>query len=404
MPISPGNNLLQRNMTYIKPLNAPMGPKQTKCEIQDVMDHQDFDKYISTVTTTRTPDVPSGGVFSVKTRTCIMWAGPASSKVLVTSQVEWTGRSFIKGIIERSAIDGQKVYHGELERAMRAYIQEHHSEFVPEGALEAAAEEEAEVEGEDQPRELTSGGQTAGVAGAEKSQDQLSREEREKQREKERNQRVWQWAWDTCEGAFGVAKNSTKTIVDLIGDAWDQSSSTTILYFVIVILVLSNLYTLVRMGKKEEVGRRKEMMKAEEREKWVQSVVVTLWDELAAGRMEPGEVRERFLEQTGRGKGPSSEGVQSLPPGVVKSLWPPVSPSSISSDALPVPTGGPAKEAPVSEGATEERLRVLEASLKATEERLKVVDETLQRTQESLENINKVLASFTQHHPIDNLD
>ncbi|KAJ3541640.1 hypothetical protein NMY22_g3805 [Coprinellus aureogranulatus] len=153
MPVSPGSNLLQRNMTYIKPLNAPMGPKQTKCEIQDVMEHQDFDKYISTVTTTRTPDVPSGGVFSVKTRTCIMWAGPASSKVIVTSQVEWTGRSFIKGIIERSAIDGQKVYHGELERAVRAYIQEHHSEFVPEGALEAA-EEEGEAAGEDLTKEL----------------------------------------------------------------------------------------------------------------------------------------------------------------------------------------------------------------------------------------------------------
>lgn len=400
MPISPGSNLLQRNMSYIKPLNAPMGPKQTKCEIQDIMEHQDFDKYISTLTTTRTPDVPSGGVFSVKTRTCIMWAGPASSKVVVTSQVEWTGRSFIKGIIERSAIDGQKVYHGELEKAMRAYIQEHHSEFVPEGALDAAVEE-AEADGEDQARELTPGGEATGADALEKSKEQLSKEEREKQREKERNQRVWQWAWDTCEGAFGVAKNSTKTIVDLIGDAWDQSSSTTILYFVIVILVLSNLYTLIRMGKKEEVGRRKEMMKAEEREKWVQSVVVTLWDELAAGRMEPGELRERFLEQTGRGKGPSLEGVKSLPPSVVKSILA----SSISSDALPVPTEQAAKPSTMKEvPETEERLKVLEASLKATDERLKMVDETLQRTQESLEIINRVLASFTKHHPIDNLD
>lgn len=97
MPVSEGSNLLTRNMSYIKPLNASMGPKQTKCEIKDEMEHQDLDDYISTVTSTRTPDVPSGGVFSVKTRTCIMWAGPISSKVLVTTQVEWTGRSFIKG-------------------------------------------------------------------------------------------------------------------------------------------------------------------------------------------------------------------------------------------------------------------------------------------------------------------
>lgn len=87
-----------RNMSYIKPLNGSLGPKQTKCEIKDEVAYCDFDQYVSTVTTTRTPDVPSGGVFSVKTRTCIMWAGPISSKVIVTTQVEWTGRSFIKGM------------------------------------------------------------------------------------------------------------------------------------------------------------------------------------------------------------------------------------------------------------------------------------------------------------------
>ncbi len=84
-------------MSYIKPLAGSLGPKQTKCEIKDEMAHVDFEEYISTMTTTRTPDVPSGGVFSVKTRTCVMWASPVSSKVIVSSQVEWTGRSFIKG-------------------------------------------------------------------------------------------------------------------------------------------------------------------------------------------------------------------------------------------------------------------------------------------------------------------
>lgn len=95
--MSPGSNLLTRNMTYIKPLSGSLGPKQTKCEIKDETEHMDFDDYVSTVTTTRTPDVPSGGVFSVKTRTCLMWATPMTTKVVVTTQVEWTGRSFIKG-------------------------------------------------------------------------------------------------------------------------------------------------------------------------------------------------------------------------------------------------------------------------------------------------------------------
>lgn len=86
-------------MSYIKPLNGSLGPKQTKCELRDETVHSDFDDYVVMLTTTRTPDVPSGGVFSVKTKTCIMWASPVSSKVIVTTQVEWTGRSFIKGAL-----------------------------------------------------------------------------------------------------------------------------------------------------------------------------------------------------------------------------------------------------------------------------------------------------------------
>ncbi|EAU92392.2 hypothetical protein CC1G_00611 [Coprinopsis cinerea okayama7 len=286
MPVQPGSKLLSRNMSYIKPLNASMGPKQTKCEIKDEIEHIDFDQYVSTITSTRTPDVPSGGVFTVKTRTCIMWASPISSRVIVTTQVEWTGRSFIKGIIERSAIDGQKAFHSDLEKGMRAYIQEHKSEFVPEG-MDASVLDAAPAE--EKPSETA-----PGVEGAKTKEADLSEEARNKQREHERNRRAFQWALDTFDGAFEVAQRSTKGAVELVRDAWDQSSSTTILYFVIVILVISNLYTLVRMGKKEEIGRRKEMMKAEERERWVQSVVMTLWEELASGKKDPFALRDRY--------------------------------------------------------------------------------------------------------------
>ena len=96
-------------MSYIKPLNGSVGPKQTKCEIRDETEHCDFDDYICTLTTTKNPDVPSGSVFSVKTRTCIMWASQMSTKVVVSTQVEWTGRSFIKGVCQT-----RKVYCSSL--------------------------------------------------------------------------------------------------------------------------------------------------------------------------------------------------------------------------------------------------------------------------------------------------
>ena len=88
---------MQRNMSYIKPLNNSVGPRQTKCEIADEALHCDFDDHVVMLTSTKTPDVPSGGVFIVRTRTCLMWAGSITTRVIVTTHVEWTGRSFIKG-------------------------------------------------------------------------------------------------------------------------------------------------------------------------------------------------------------------------------------------------------------------------------------------------------------------
>ncbi|KAF7318044.1 VASt domain-containing protein [Mycena chlorophos] len=270
-PITPGSKLLGRNMSYIKPLNASLGPKQTKCEIRDETIHVDFEDYISTMTTTRNPDVPSGGVFSVKTRTCIMWATAFTTKVVVTTQVEWTGRSFIKGIIEKSAIDGQRVYHADLEKAMRGYIAEHQAEFMPAGV--DAAQVVATT-----PVEPTPPSATAGA---------FDESDPKKKREKERHQRGLQWAWDTFDGAYSVAKQSTKGALELIHDAWESSSSGSILYALIVVLVASNVWTYMRMGNEVSKGRRREreMARAGDKEQWVAGVVTALWDELAAGKL-----------------------------------------------------------------------------------------------------------------------
>ncbi|CAL1694873.1 unnamed protein product [Somion occarium] len=262
--------LLFRNMSYIKPLTASIGPKQTKCEIHDEMVHCDFEDYVVMMATTRTPDVPSGGVFSVKTRTCLTWASSISTKVVVSTQVEWTGRSFIKGIIEKSCIDGQKTYHADLERAMRDYIHQHQSEFIPEG-IDVAVVEEAEAQAEAPKTPLIG--------------ERLPLSEEARLREQERNLRGLQWAYDTFEGAFKVAQQSTEGALELIRDAWDQSTTSTILYFVIVILVISNIWTLAMMGKREEVGRRKELKRTEEREQWVQGIVTALWDELNGNKI-----------------------------------------------------------------------------------------------------------------------
>ncbi|KAG1804367.1 hypothetical protein EV424DRAFT_1647456 [Suillus variegatus] len=277
-PIGDNSKLLARNMSYIKPLNNSVGPKQTKCEIHDETLTYDFDDHVVMLTTTKTPDVPSGGVFSVKTKTCLMWASAISTRVIVTTQVDWTGRSFIKGLIEKSAIDGQKVYHSDLDKAMRMYIQEHQSEFIPAGVDPTAVAPVEPISPVIEHNDLNLLSRSMGISDA----------EARKAREHERNRRGLQWAYETFDGAYGVAKRSTFGALELVKEAWEQSSSMTILYFVIVILVFSNLWTLMLVGQREEAGRRKEAKRTEEREKWVQDVVTGLWEEMAVGRARGG--------------------------------------------------------------------------------------------------------------------
>ena len=166
---------------------------------------------------------------------------------------------------------------------MRLYIQEHQSEFLPEGIEPIVID-------------LTGGlPEPIGVNGIQP--DSRITEDEFKQRERERNQRGLQWAYDTFEGAAQVAKQSTQGALELVRDAWDQSSSTTILWFVIVILVLSNVWTLMRMGaSRDEASRKLEVRKVEEREKWVQSIVTALWEELATGNKDGRVLAETVFQ------------------------------------------------------------------------------------------------------------
>lgn len=86
-----------RNFTYIKPLNASIGPRQTKCIVTETIDNLDFEKSVNVSITTQNPDVPSGNVFSVKTKYCISWAENNQTHVAVNCTIEWTGKSWLKG-------------------------------------------------------------------------------------------------------------------------------------------------------------------------------------------------------------------------------------------------------------------------------------------------------------------
>ena len=102
-----------------------------------------------------------------------------------------------------------------------------------------------------------------------------------KERTLARNQRGLQWAYDTFEGAFDVAKKSVETAFELVGDALDTYSSLSWSHIVILILVITNVWTMWRSNGRDDARRKKEMLKNEDRERWVKEAVTTLWQELA---------------------------------------------------------------------------------------------------------------------------
>lgn len=105
-----GNDTVySRESSYIKYLGGSIGPKSTKCYLKEDVLHFDTSDYISQLTVTQTPDVPSGGSFSVKTRTCISWCGQGQVRVLVTVLVDFTKSSWLKCKFS-SSFDAYLVY------------------------------------------------------------------------------------------------------------------------------------------------------------------------------------------------------------------------------------------------------------------------------------------------------
>jgi len=86
-----------RSFSYIKPLYASIGPKSTKCVVTETLDFIDLEKSVSVTASTQTPDVPSGNVFATKTRFCFMWAPGNATRVIMNFNIEWTGKSWLKG-------------------------------------------------------------------------------------------------------------------------------------------------------------------------------------------------------------------------------------------------------------------------------------------------------------------
>lgn len=96
-----------RQYEYIKPINGSVGPKQTRCICTDTINTWDLESSVGVITSTKTPDVPSGNSFLTVTR-CTLWWGSSNTTILQLSyKMNWSARSFLKGPIEKGTQDGQ---------------------------------------------------------------------------------------------------------------------------------------------------------------------------------------------------------------------------------------------------------------------------------------------------------
>lgn len=96
----------EREYSYTKPLPGSFGPSKTKCLITETLEHYDLDDYVKAIQISKTPDVPSGGSFSVKTTFFFSWGPNNSTKLAVYVSIDWTSKSWIKGAVEKGTFDG----------------------------------------------------------------------------------------------------------------------------------------------------------------------------------------------------------------------------------------------------------------------------------------------------------
>ncbi|KAK6458298.1 uncharacterized protein RJT20DRAFT_115905 [Scheffersomyces xylosifermentans] len=137
-PMEDDPTKLERTYTYRRALGYSIGPKSTKCEVSEKIEHLNFADYITVETSTTTPDVPSGNSFSVRTRYVFTWGLENKTNLKVSFYIKWTGKSWIKGVIEKQSLAGQATFFKELLVELRNEIKES-TYFIDEKLVKPAS-------------------------------------------------------------------------------------------------------------------------------------------------------------------------------------------------------------------------------------------------------------------------
>lgn len=125
VPMEDDPTKLERKYQYRRELGYSIGPKSTKCLVSEVIEHLNFADYIVVTSTTATPDVPSGGSFTVKTRYYFTWGENNTTMLRIAYFVKWTGRSWVKNIVENLTLAAQEKVTVEFLKELNKEIVQH---------------------------------------------------------------------------------------------------------------------------------------------------------------------------------------------------------------------------------------------------------------------------------------
>lgn len=118
-------SIMERKYTYRRPLGYSIGPKSTKCCVTERIEHLDYSDHVVLLSVTSTPDVPSGGSFTVRTRFYFLWAENNKTLLRIAFYVKWSGSSWIKKVVESLTQAAQQSVTNEIIEMLKKEIEEH---------------------------------------------------------------------------------------------------------------------------------------------------------------------------------------------------------------------------------------------------------------------------------------
>ncbi|OWB81291.1 hypothetical protein B5S32_g5690 [[Candida] boidinii] len=143
----------KRKFTYQRNLGFAIGPASTNVECEEIIKLLDYKDSIEVLSITRTPNVPSGGVFTVQTRYDFAWAGNDKSRLQLSYKVVWTGSSWIKSMVESSTSGGQNKVANDLKNNLNNLL-DSNIVFIKKKIKEYDESEESEGEGEEENEDI----------------------------------------------------------------------------------------------------------------------------------------------------------------------------------------------------------------------------------------------------------